>query len=85
MIQIAIMGISLGINIIVILYKWRKQRYLDATIDGSILALIGFIFQGTISGLMIGTIGSSVVSIYLLIFPPKLNIGELLDEQTKEG
>ncbi len=72
--QIAIMGIALGLNLVIILFKIHKNRHLDATIDGTILATLAWLFSGTVTGLMIGTIGSSIVSLYLLAIPPKVRI-----------
>jgi Zn-dependent membrane protease YugP len=51
--------------------KIERKRISDAILDGFILVLLGFLFSGTIAGLMIGTIASAIVSLYLMISPPK--------------
>ena len=71
-----LMGAALGINLIVIMYKLRKGRILDGTIDGAVLVSLGLLMSGTITGLMIATIGSSVVSLYLLASPPKFELSD---------
>jgi hypothetical protein len=66
-----IMGVAVAANILIIKFKIDRQRYSDALLDSTILVLIAFIFKGTISGLMVGTVASAIVSIYLWFSPPK--------------
>jgi len=72
--ELLIMGLTVSFNIIIILWKFSKDRIADAVLDASILATVTFIFSGTYSALVVGTIASCVVSIYLLINPPKIGI-----------
>jgi len=66
-----LISIATAINIIVIKWKIEHERYSDALLDAFVLFLLGFVFMGTITGLMVATISSAIVSGYLLIFPPK--------------
>lgn len=70
--EYTIMGIALAFNILVVMWKLRHDRVLDGIIDGSLLVLVAIIFSGSTAALIIGTIGSALVSIYLLISPIKL-------------
>lgn len=67
------MGIFVFLNIAVIKWKLEHQRAADAALDAAVLVLIGWVFSDSISGLMIGTIASSCMSLYLLVSPPKLD------------
>ena len=76
-----IMGVLVSLNFIILIYKFKRSRYLDAIIDGSILVAIAVFMSGSQSLLFSGIIGSFIVSIYLLISPPKLGevkIGDIL-------
>lgn len=75
--QIGIMGIAVAANIIVIKWKFENDRTEDAALDLGLLILIGIVFQKTISGLMIGTIASALISIYLFFSPPKKLIDKI--------
>ena len=68
---VLIMGIAVAANIIIIKHKFENNRTSDAMLDALLLVLIGFVFSKTISGLMIGTVASAIISLYLLKFPPK--------------
>lgn len=68
-----VMGIAVFFNIATIKWKLENQRVPDALLDASVLVLIGWVFSDTITGLMVGTIASACMSIYLLISPPKLD------------
>ena len=68
---ILIMGIALAFNFLIIKWKFEHNRTSDAALDAGLLALIGVVFSSTITGLMIGTIASAIISLYLLAFPPK--------------
>ena len=71
--DLLLMGLATGFNFIIIVWKFKCQRWLDAIIDTTIMALICILFSGTISGLSIGMVGSAICSLYLLAFPPKFS------------
>lgn len=63
------MGICSALNFIVIIAKYRKQRYTDATLDLALLGLFCTLFSSGINALCIGMIGSAVISAYLWFKP----------------
>lgn len=65
-------GLAVAFNFVVIIRKYRLQRYCDALLDMTILAIICFLFSGTFSALTTGTIASAFVSIYLYFNPVTL-------------
>jgi len=69
---ILLMGIAVAFNLIVIKMKIERYRYEDAGLDAGMLLLLGWLFSGSIAGLMIGTIASAFISIYLFISPPDM-------------
>jgi len=69
-----LIGLAISFNIIVIMWKFRKGRTADAITDASLLALITVVFSGTFGALVVGTIASAVISIYLFISPPRWSI-----------
>jgi len=70
---LVIASIATAFNFLIILWKFNKLRHIDAILDLSIFIVIAVLFQGTITGLQIGMIASMIVSLYLLVNPPKLN------------
>ena len=64
-------GIAVALNLIFIKFKVERKRYEDAALDAIILIGIGYLFSGSFDALVVGTIASMFVSIYLFIFPPK--------------
>lgn len=71
--ELLLIGIATGFNFMIIVWKFKRQRWLDAIIDTTIMACICMLFSGTFSALTVGMIGSALCSIYLLISPPKFN------------
>ena len=71
-----LMGFAVFLNLFAIKWKVENERFADAGLDAAILVLIGWLFSSSIAGLMIGTIASSLMSLYLLISPPKLDMLE---------
>ena len=67
---IGIIALSVSMNVIIIKWKYEHHRDADATLDLGLLILVAVVFSGTISGLMIGTIASAIISLYLLVSPP---------------
>jgi hypothetical protein len=70
--EFAIIGIAVFFNIAVIKWKYDKGRFADATLDFACLVAVSILFSGSYAALVVGTISSALVSIYLLISPPKL-------------
>ena len=64
-----LLGLAVSFNFIVILRKWKLHRYFDASMDLVILVAICFLFCGTFSALVTGTIASMFVSIWLYFNP----------------
>lgn len=71
-----LVGITVALNIIIILNKFTKKRYEDGIFDTILLALVTFVFMGSYAGLVVGTIASLLVSIYLWARPPQFFSGE---------
>ena len=67
-----VIGIAVALNIIIILWKYEKKRYADGTLDFILLITIAILFSGSYGALVVGTVASLVISIYLFIKPPNL-------------
>lgn len=66
------LGLAVSFNFIIIIRKYRLRRYFDSFLDCSIFTIICFLFSGTFSALVLGTIASMFVSIYLYFNPVTL-------------
>lgn len=67
-----LMGLAVSFNFIILIHKYRKKRYIDATLDMCLFAVICFLFSGTYSALATGTVASMLISFYLLFKPVRL-------------
>lgn len=67
--ELLIIGIAVAANLIIVLRKAQAGQYLNALIDGTLLALVAIFFSVSTAALIIGTIGSLVVSLYLIRYP----------------
>lgn len=65
------LGIALAFDLLILKVKFERHRYADFTLDLVLLIIIINIMHGTISGMIVGTIAQLIISIYLLLFPPK--------------
>lgn len=79
-----ILGIVVCFNFVVILRKFRMARWLDATIDASLLTVLSFLFSGGYNSLVIGNTASALISIYLYFNPVTLK-GFLIRNKEKEA
>ena len=68
--EFLILGVIVALNFIIIKKKLENKRYEDAIFDGGLLALITMIFAGSFGGLIVGTVASLLISIYLYAYPP---------------
>ena len=67
-----IIGIATAFNFLIIKWKVEHVRYADATLDVVTLTILSFLFSGSYSGLVVATVASAVISLYLLAFPPRI-------------
>ena len=71
-ILLSAMGICTALNFVVIISKYRRERYMDATLDLGLLGVICFLFSSGINALCIGMIASAFISTYLWFRPVSL-------------
>ena len=69
--EFLLIGIATSFNLLVIKWKLEHSRFEDASLDATILFVLTAVFSGSTGGLIIATISSFIVSIYLLASPPK--------------
>jgi hypothetical protein len=67
-----IIGLAVAFNFLIIKVKFERKRYADGTLDLFLLAVISFLFAGSFGGLVVATVASALISIFLFFFPPKL-------------
>lgn len=70
--EFLLIGIAVFFNIAVIKWKFDKARYLDGILDTALLIAIAIVFGNSYGALVVGTVASALVSLYLLVSPPKL-------------
>jgi len=68
------MTFAVALNIIIILIKLERKRHTDALIDSALLVAVAYVFMSSFNALVVGTFASLIVSIYLYIKPPKLDL-----------
>lgn len=69
---LVIIGIAVALNLLIVLRKFQKGQHFNALIDGTLLVLVALVFSKSTDALVIGTIGSLIVSIYLTFSPLKV-------------
>ena len=67
-----IIGVAVAINILVVIWKLQSGRAFNGIIDGVLLVLVAVTFSNSLGALIIGTIGSLLVSLYLTVKPFKV-------------
>ena len=70
--EFLVIGVAVAFNFLVIKVKFEKRRVADATLDLFLLTVISFLFAGSFGGLVVATIASAIISIFLYFFPPDL-------------
>lgn len=70
--EFILIGLAVAANVLFVLFKYERKRYADATLDLILLIVIAMLFSGSYGALVVGTIASLIVSIYLYANPPNL-------------
>lgn len=66
-----IIAVATFFNFIILKWKFEHERYADLVFDVATLVVISWLFAGTLGGMIVGMIASALISLYLLVFPPK--------------
>lgn len=74
--ELLIIGVVVALNIIIIKMKFEKGRFEDAIFDSIILGGLTIVFSGSYAGLVVATIASMFISLYLLKYPPQFFSGK---------
>lgn len=75
--EFILIGLAVAANVLFVLFKYERKRYADATLDLILLIVIAMLFSSSYGALVVGTIASLIISIYLYTNPPNLpNIPE---------
>ena len=68
--EFLILGIVVAANIVFIKMKFDRGRTEDGIFDIVLLVLVTMVFSGSYAGLIVGTIASLFISLYLFASPP---------------
>lgn len=74
-ISIVLVGLATAFNIIIVKLKFERGRLEDGGFDLALLFLLASVFSGSTGGLVIATITSAILSLYMLASPPKFFSG----------
>jgi len=72
--ELVIIGITVAFNFLVIYLKIVRKRYVDGALDFAVLGTLSILFGGSYAGLVVATIASAIVSIFLLAYPPNIKL-----------
>ena len=69
--EMLIISIAVFLNFMLLKWKLDHERYMDFGVDLIVLIAISYLFAGTMSGMAVGLIAGALMSLYLLVSPPK--------------
>ena len=71
--EFVVMGVAVAFNFLFLKWKLEKKRIPDFMLDLTLLVVIFVYFSSSTALLLIGTVASAIISVYLYFSPPKLN------------
>lgn len=69
--ELVILGIVAAVNLWVIKLKFDRKRYEDAVVDLILFGVLAYMFSGSYAGMIVATVASLCISIFLFVSPPK--------------
>ena len=69
--ELLIISVAVFLNFGLLKWKADKERYADLAVDIATLAALTYLFGGTMGGMIIALVAGAMMSIFLLISPPK--------------
>ena len=68
-----LLGLAAAFNFLILKWKFEHGRYGDVALDIMSLVILSVLFGNSILGLIIATLSSMMISLYLLFNPPGAN------------
>lgn len=68
--EFILVGVAVFFNIAFIKWKIDRARHADALLDSALLVAVAILFSGSYGALVVGTIASALISLYLYFSPP---------------
>lgn len=69
--ELLIISVAVFLNFALLKWKLEHERYTDLFVDISVLVALSFLFGGSMGGMIIAMCGGAMMSIFLLVSPPK--------------
>ena len=69
--EMLVISIAVFLNFMLLKWKLDHKRYMDFGVDLIVLIALAYLFAGTMSGMAVGLIAGAMMSLYLLVSPPK--------------
>lgn len=82
--EFAIIGVVTAFNILIILWKFNRGQNLNALVDAALLVLVAIVFSGTYAALVVGSIASAIVSLWLCFVPLRSKAAATSNETWEE-
>lgn len=73
--EILFIAVAVFLNFGLLKWKMDKDRWADVSVDVATLLALAWLFGGTMGGMIIALVAGAMMSIYLLVSPPKF-LGE---------
>lgn len=72
--ELVIVSIAVFLNFGLLVYKFNRERYSDLVVDVGVLVALSYLFGGTQGGMIIALCAGAMMSLFLLVYPPKFSI-----------
>ena len=69
--ELLIVSIAVFLNFGLLKWKLDRERWGDLTLDIATLGALSYLFGGTMGGMIIALCAGAMMSLYLLVSPPK--------------
>ena len=81
--ELLMISLSTALNFAILRWKVSHGRFADAVLDGLMLFVLGYVFSGTLGGMVIAMCSGAIISIYLIFNPFQLIVGDMRDFKAK--
>ncbi len=72
MMTLLFIGIATAFAMLILKIKLEQGRYADVALDFMAMAVLSVFFGHTLGGLIITIVASTIISLYLWAFPPRI-------------
>ena len=74
MLTLLFIGVATAFAMLILKWKLEHGRYADVALDAMAMIILSMFLGHTLGGMVVAIVASTIISLYLMVFPPRFRV-----------